>query len=220
MYASWTTEEFALGTINGDAMTDVMEDSVTDFVFGCTKQSTHLPLGSIGFDSSPESLPSQLPLVKGPGMPNFYGYRYVNLEDRNQDLMGMVGRSWTPGMPGFTYVDNSIFGQVADELVNQMGEYKRAANQGVLGPCFSTVGVDVQSVPGLGFVFDGGAKMVFPPTNYFLYDDKVNALTSRRSNIELNGGPKIIIGNYLLTDFHLEFDLKRMRLGFKQENCD
>ncbi|BFG38503.1 hypothetical protein CerSpe_247770 [Prunus speciosa] len=60
MYASWTTEEFALGTINRDAMTDVMEDSVTDFVFGCTKQSTRLPLGSIGFDSSPESLPSQL----------------------------------------------------------------------------------------------------------------------------------------------------------------
>ncbi|PQM39909.1 Asp domain-containing protein [Prunus yedoensis var. nudiflora] len=151
MYASWTIEEFALGTINGDAMTDVMEDSVTDFVFGCTKQSTHLPLGSIGFDSSPESLPSQLvhenfsfsllslfyddtrrhsalvlnddlvyndlsytPLVKGPGMPNFYGYRYVNLEeiivginrsinipheDRNQDLMGMVGPSSTRACP-------------------------------------------------------------------------------------------------------------------------
>lgn len=104
------------------------------------------------------------------------------------------------GMPAFTYVDNSIFGQVADEFVNEMGEYKRAPNQGVLGPCFSTVGVDVKSVPGLSFVFDGGAKMVFPPTNYFLYDD----------NVELNGGPKIIIGNYLLTEFHLEFDLKRM----------
>lgn len=96
--------------------------------------------------------------------------------------------------------------------VNQMGEYKRAPNQGVLGPCFSTVSVDVKSVPGLSFVFNGGAKMVFPPTSYFLYDDKLNALclslTSRRSNVELNGGPKIIVCNYLLTDFHLEFRLE------------
>ncbi|CAB4287069.1 unnamed protein product [Prunus armeniaca] len=127
MYASWTTEEFALGTINGDAMTDVMEDSVTDFVFGCTKKSTHLPIGMYN-DLS------YTPLVKGPGMPNFYGYRYVNLEeivvginrstkipheDRNQDLMGMLGHRHRHA--GFTYVDNSIFGQVADEFVNQMG---------------------------------------------------------------------------------------------------
>lgn len=111
-----------------------------------------------------------------------------------------------------------------------MGKFARVPDQGVLGPCFSTTtsGQGITEIPALSFWFDGDARMDFPRHNYFLIDDKVGAVClslmtdvigGAGPNVGLSGGPVVLMGNYLLMDFFMEFDLVNSRLGFKQEPC-
>ncbi|CAN1251889.1 Probable aspartyl protease At4g16563 [Linum perenne] len=79
-------------------------------------------------------------------------------------------------------------------------------------------------VPELRLHFKGGAEMVFPMENYFAYvgGGAAACLTVvTDGGVEGKGsGPSVIIGNYQMQNFHVEFDLKKQRFGFKQEACN
>ncbi|KAL5545754.1 hypothetical protein UlMin_005441 [Ulmus minor] len=173
---------------------------------------------------------------------HYWGFHYLNLQEIlvgnkhvkipvSQQLPGRDGNGGTiigTSIP-FTFLERSIFEAVTREFMDQMDGFVRAPDQGVLTPCFSRAGRDINGLPRLSFVFGGGAKMVFPRKNYFLLDDKINVVCLSLTkdvigdvgpNIGLSGGPVVIMGNYLLMDFFFEFDLLNSTLGFKHENCD
>ncbi|PON97404.1 Aspartic peptidase [Trema orientale] len=181
-------------------------------------------------------------LSEGPEVRHFSGYHYLNLQGivvgdtrievpEGSQLPGRDGNGGTiidTGTP-FTFLERSIFEAVRQEFETQMGNYTRAPDQGVLGPCFSTVDQDITNLPLLTFIFEGGVKMEFPTQNYFLLDDKfgvvclsltTDVISGVGPSVGLSGGPVVIMGNYLLMDFFLEFDSLKSRLGFKREHCD
>ncbi|XP_024026840.1 aspartic proteinase nepenthesin-2 [Morus notabilis] len=175
--------------------------------------------------------------------PHFRGYYYLKLQEIvvgdkriaipvEKQLPKRDGNGGTivdTGIP-FTFLERSIYEAVRHEFENHMGNFSRAPDHGVLGTCFSSTSCqDITMVPVLSFVFDGVAKMDFPTQKYFLIDDKVGAVCLSLTtdvvggvgpNVGLSSGPAVLLGNYLLMDSFMEFDLVNSRLGLQQEHCD
>lgn len=128
----------------------------------------------------------------------------------------------------FTFMERAVHDLVAGEFTSQMKGYKRAydvENRTGLLPCFDLSGEKKSvSFPELIFQFKGGAKMEQPLSNYFslVGDGDVACLTVVTSGglgPDSSGGPAIILGNYQQMNFHVEYDLKNNRFGFKRQNC-
>ncbi|KAI5585930.1 hypothetical protein POPTR_006G204700v4 [Populus trichocarpa] len=126
----------------------------------------------------------------------------------------------------FTFMEKPVYELVAKEFEKQVAHYTVATevqNQTGLRPCFNISGEKSVSVPEFIFHFKGGAKMALPLANYFSFvDSGVICLTIVSDNMSgsgIGGGPAIILGNYQQRNFHVEFDLKNERFGFKQQNC-
>lgn len=185
------------------------------------------------------------PLIKGPAVSSgshFYGYRYVNLQAiiigdvhlkipeklRSYGRDGNGGTILDTGSP-YTYMERSIYQSVTEEFVKKMTRYTRVPDIGVLGPCFKLIpGEHFVHYPALALVFEGGAKMELSSINYLLLDDRSNSVCLSfvtdvvggvGMNVELSGGPSIILGNHLQQSFFMEFDLKGSRLGFRKQAC-
>lgn len=69
-----------------------------------------------------------------------------------------------------TFMEKSIFNLVAQEFEDQLADHERAGDVGVLGPCFGTECEESMSFPQLSLVFNGGAKMEVPWSNYLLFN--------------------------------------------------
>lgn len=110
-----------------------------------------------------------------------------------------------------------------------MGRYARAADVGVLGPCFQLLPDDkLVYYPTLTLLFEGGAQMELSMYNYLLLDDAENSVClsfvtdvvgGSGLNVALSGGPSIILGNYMQQSFYMEYDLDNSRLGFQKQAC-
>ena len=61
---AWSTDGISLGSTNGHLLLETLEETVPDFLVGCSISATHQPLGVVGFGDTPQSLPSQLGLTK------------------------------------------------------------------------------------------------------------------------------------------------------------
>ncbi|CAN0916896.1 Probable aspartyl protease At4g16563 [Linum grandiflorum] len=152
-------------------------------------------------------------------------YRYLAPPDNNGRGGTIVDSGTT-----FTYMTRGVFDAVSSELVDQMGRNRsyvrsRAAEAASgLRPCFRVRGGQA-AFPELRFHFKGGADMVFPTENYVAYvgsgEGSAACLAVVTEGVEGKGGsgPSVIIGNYQMQNFHVEFDLKKQRFGFKQEAC-
>ncbi|GER53055.1 eukaryotic aspartyl protease family protein [Striga asiatica] len=132
----------------------------------------------------------------------------------------------------FTYMNRAVFTAVADEFTVQVKNYEREVNvesRTGLRPCFDVTGEKVIKMPGLKFHFKGGAEMELPLENYFFAasDDRklvvclamVTDNTLLGSEVNGGGGPSVILGNFLMQNFHVEFDLRNERFGFRQRPC-
>ncbi|KAF3953977.1 hypothetical protein CMV_020631 [Castanea mollissima] len=135
----------------------------------------------------------------------------------------------------FTFMSREVFELVAAEFGRQVKKQVRA--EGVeamtgLRPCFN-VSKEMKTVsfPELRFHFKGGAEMALPLENIFAIaweDEKgsggVACLTVVTDGVagerELVGGPSIILGNFQMQNFHVEFDLRNDRFGFRQQSCN
>lgn len=78
------------------------------------------------------------------------------------------------------------------------------------------------SLPELKFHFKGGVEMSLPLENYFsiVGESDVICLTMvTDSGLESSIGPSIILGNFQMQNFFVEFDLKNEKFGFRHQVC-
>lgn len=210
--------------------------------FDDTPVSSNLVLdtGSGSGDSKTPGL-SYTPFYKNPvGSSSAFGeYYYVGLR---QIIVGSkhvkIPYSYlVPGSDGnggvivdsgstFTFMEGPVFEAVAEEFIRQMGNYSRATDvekKTGLRPCFDISGKKSVPVPKLILKFKGGAKMALPVENYFaLVDNEMLCLILATDNVvgpHLGGGPAIILGDFQLQNFYLEFDLAYDRFGFAKQKC-
>ncbi|XP_059627781.1 probable aspartyl protease At4g16563 [Cornus florida] len=126
----------------------------------------------------------------------------------------------------FTYMNNMVFKLVIGSFLKQVKNYKRASyaeSLTGLGLCFNVSGTKTVSLPEIVFHFKGGAKMALPLSNYFAFvGNGVVCFTMVSDGVlgpESSGGPSIILGNFQMQNYYVEYDLRNDRLGFRQQSC-
>lgn len=130
----------------------------------------------------------------------------------------------------FVYMNKAVFEAVSNAFSKEVKEYNRSEEvEGVTGlrPCFDITGYKDLKIPEMELHFKGGAKMVLPFENYFFVVDgeksQVLCLTAVTDGSllgpELASGPAVILGNFLMQNFHVEYDLRNERFGFRQQSC-
>ncbi|XP_065867130.1 probable aspartyl protease At4g16563 [Euphorbia lathyris] len=182
------------------------------------------------------------PFVENPKVkdrPSFAVYYYIGLR-----RISVGGRSvkipykyLSPGKDGnggtvidsgttFTFMAGDAFEKLSSEVISQVKKYKRAVvaeRLTGLKPCFNVSGDKILGFPKLTLHFKGGADVELPTENSFAFvGEDVACLTVVSDGVEgpeERSGPGIILGNFQMQNFHVEYDLRNQRLGFKKELC-
>ncbi|KAF9597760.1 hypothetical protein IFM89_021514 [Coptis chinensis] len=211
--------------------------------FDDSTQSSSLVLdGELNNGDSKTNGVSYTPFVKNPvtGRPAFSVYYYVGLRkitvgdktvkipySKLSQRAGNGGAIVDSGST-FTFMEGHVFEPVAAELEKQTAHYKRLTDvENVTGlrPCYDISGGKPVSFPKLVFHFKGGADMELPVTNYFsLVGDGIACMTIITDGVVgggggLSGGPAVILGNFQMQNFYVEYDLENKRFGFRQQTC-
>ncbi|XP_061959636.1 probable aspartyl protease At4g16563 [Populus nigra] len=126
----------------------------------------------------------------------------------------------------FTFMAREAFEPLSDEFIRQIKDYRRVKEiEDAIGlrPCFNVSDAKTVSFPELRLYFKGGADVALPVENYFAFvGGEVACLTVVTDGVagpERVGGPGMILGNFQMQNFYVEYDLRNERLGFKQEKC-
>ncbi|KAJ8558430.1 hypothetical protein K7X08_005196 [Anisodus acutangulus] len=125
----------------------------------------------------------------------------------------------------FTFLSHGIFEPVMNAFVQQVKGFSRSEkNERLINlrPCFNVSGHKTVSLPQLKFHFKGGLEMALPLANYFsiVGENDVICLTMvTDSGLKLSTGPSIILGNFQMQNFFVEFNLKNEKFGFKHQVC-
>ncbi|KAK9122868.1 hypothetical protein Sjap_012470 [Stephania japonica] len=129
----------------------------------------------------------------------------------------------------FTVMEGPVFEPVAREFVKQVeNRYKRLRGvEGRVGlsPCFNVSGAKDVTFPKLVLHFKGGADMELPSPNFIAFvgreSDVVCMTVSTVGGDEGEGvsGPAVILGNHLMQNFYVEYDLMNNRFGFRRQVC-
>ncbi|KAK4856885.1 hypothetical protein QYF36_022310 [Acer negundo] len=130
----------------------------------------------------------------------------------------------------FTFMTRHVFEPLINELVSQVKKnYSRAVDAEAktgLSPCFDISGEKtVSGFPELKFHFKGGADMSIPVENYLAVVDGDQSSTTTCFTVVsdppevVTGGPAIILGNFQMQNYYVEYDLRNERLGFNQQQC-
>ncbi|KAK3032761.1 hypothetical protein RJ639_034910 [Escallonia herrerae] len=212
--------------------------------FDDTSTTTQLVLDT-GSDSTHKTPNlTYTPLIKNPLIPTkhqFSVYYYVNLKKITVggEKIKIPSSYLSPGKDGnggtivdsgttFTYMAYNVFEPLMTSFINQVKDYKRVESvesQTGLRPCFNVSGHKTVSLPEISFHFKGGAKVALPLANYFsiVGDAEAVCLTivteGELGPAALSGGPTIILGNFQLQNYFMEFDLRNERFGFRQQTC-
>ncbi|KAL5710430.1 hypothetical protein ACHQM5_020991 [Ranunculus cassubicifolius] len=184
---------------------------------------------------------SYTPFVKNPvtGKPAFKVYYYVGLKKitvGNKAVkipysylsQGSDGNGGTIVDSGstFTFMESRVFELVAREVEKQT-TYKRVTEVEALTglrPCFDLSTAKSILLPKLTLHFKGGADMELPLTNYFsLFGPNgvacMTIVTDGVIRTNFSGGPAVILGNFQMQNFFVEYDLDNQRFGFRQQIC-
>lgn len=211
--------------------------------FDNTPKSSFLLMDSESDSGKKTESLSYTPLLKNPPNGALSEYYYVGLrritvggkkvevsyQQLTPDSDGNCGTIVDSGST-FTYMNKAVFKAVADVFSEQVREYKRAENVELLTglrPCFDITGYKDVKIPELKLHFKGGAEMVLPLENYFfVVDDNRSSILclsvvtdSTLLGPEVLSGPSVILGNFMMQNFHVEFDLRNERFGFRQQSC-
>ncbi|OMO83180.1 Peptidase A1 [Corchorus olitorius] len=124
----------------------------------------------------------------------------------------------------FSFMARQIFEPVAAEFVKQVKNYSRAReveNLTGLRPCYDVKGRDNVEFPEMRLHLKGGAEVALPLENYFAAIDGGAACLTFVTDDGVGGqtGPAVILGNFQMQNYYLEYDLRNERLGFKQQLC-
>ncbi|XP_004241344.1 probable aspartyl protease At4g16563 [Solanum lycopersicum] len=127
----------------------------------------------------------------------------------------------------FTFMNRGVFEPVLDAFVKQVKGIPRSESIEIitgLKPCFNISRQETVSLPELKFHFKGGAEMTLPIANYFSFAGEIDVIcltmvTDSAFGPELSTGPSIILGNFQMQNYLVEFDLKNEKFGFKQQMC-
>ncbi|EXC01923.1 Aspartic proteinase nepenthesin-2 [Morus notabilis] len=213
--------------------------------FDDTSFSSDLVLySSSSDDKQPEGSISYTPFQKNPSLssiPALKEYYYILIRKVivGKTHVKIPYRYLVPGSDGhggtivdsgttFTYMEKPVFDAVSSEFAKQMANYTRAKgieNRTGLGPCFDISKEKSVNFPELVLQFKGGAKMNLPLTNYFsIVGSPGSVCLTVVTNDDVGGpesvgGPAIILGNYQQQNFHIEYDLKNERFGFRRQIC-
>ncbi|PSR89833.1 Aspartyl protease precursor [Actinidia chinensis var. chinensis] len=210
--------------------------------FDETAKTTALVLES-GSDSGEQiDGVSYSPFVKNPivaGKDAFSVYYYISLRKITvggktvkipyEYLSPSGGGAIVDSGSTFTYMSRNVFEPVMSEFVNQMKKYKRASEVEIetgIGPCFVVSGGGAVTLPELKLQFKGGAELVPPLENYFILAGKRGAVCLAVVTDDGFGpaassdGPAIILGNFQMQNFYVEYDLKNDRFGFRKQTCN
>ncbi|KAJ9695001.1 hypothetical protein PVL29_010475 [Vitis rotundifolia] len=182
---------------------------------------------------------SYAPFLKNP--PDFPIYYYLGVEDikLGNSLLRIPSKYLAPGSDGrgglmidsgfaYGYMTRPVFKIVTNELQKQMSKYRRSLELEALSgftPCYNFTGHKSIKIPDLIYQFRGGANMVVPGKNYFVFIPEISlacfpvVTDAGTSTLEFTPGPSVILGNYQQVDYYVEFDLKNERLGFRQRTC-
>ncbi|KAL7174035.1 hypothetical protein ACSBR2_033312 [Camellia fascicularis] len=186
---------------------------------------------------------SYTPFVKNPivaGQAAFSVYYYVGL--RKITIGGKKVKIpyeyLSPGLDGnggtvvdsgstFTYMSSKVFDPVLTQFVIQTKGYSRVLEiESMIGlrPCFNVSDTQKVKLPEMKLHFKGGAEVALPLENYFvLAGDTAVCLavvTDGLTGPAGEGGPAVILGNFQMQNFYVEYDLKNERFGLRQqESC-
>ncbi|EEF38595.1 probable aspartyl protease At4g16563 [Ricinus communis] len=208
--------------------------------FDDTQESSSLVLDSQSDSDKKTAALMYTPLVKNPKVqdkPAFSVYYYVSLR-----RISIGGRSvkipykyLSPDKDGnggtiidsgttFTYMSTEAFEILSNEFISQVKNYERALMVEALSglkPCFNVSGAKELELPQLRLHFKGGADVELPLENYFAFlgSREVACFTVVTDGAEKASGPGMILGNFQMQNFYVEYDLQNERLGFKKESC-
>ncbi|CAH9134482.1 unnamed protein product [Cuscuta epithymum] len=185
---------------------------------------------------------SRTPFLKNPqvaGRDPLSVYYYVNLrkisiggvkvkiphKHISPDLRGNGGTIVDSGS-SFTFLTHDVFEAVQGALVKEVKKtYPRAGElEKVTGlrPCFNISGHKTADLPAMKFHFKGRAEMDLPLANYFSIVATDTVCLTMVTDDAVNGsavGPSIILGNFQMQNFYVEYDLKNDKFGFRQQLC-
>lgn len=148
---------------------------------------------------------------------------YKYLEPDNDGNGGTIIDSGTT----FTFMPPQVLEPLANEFIDQMKKKKYTRAFDVedltgLRPYFNIPAGDQKWVlfPELKLHFKGGAEVALPPENYFALVGQGSAVcltvvTDKAESV----GPAIILGNFQMQNYYMEYDLRNERIGFKQQVC-
>ncbi|WCJ41889.1 Eukaryotic aspartyl protease family protein [Euphorbia peplus] len=163
----------------------------------------------------------------------YIGLRRISVGSRNVKI---PYKYLTPGKDGnggtvidsgttFTYMAKDALEKLSSEFISQVKNYKRAVQVEQLTglrPCFNVAGAKRLDFPKLTLHFKGGSDLELPTENYFAFVGRgVACLTVVTDGVgpDLSVGPGIILGNFQMQNFEVEYDLRNKRLGFKKQLC-
>ncbi len=162
-------------------------------------------------------------------------YKYLNPQPNGSG--GTVVDSGTT----FTFMSRGVFELVAAEFRRQVKHERAVGVEALTGlrPCFNVskkqnMEKEMVSFPELRFHFKGGAEMVLPLENILAMagegdgeeggSDGAVCLTLVTDGVagekQVAGGPAIILGNFQMQNFYVEYDLRNERFGFRQQSCN
>lgn len=136
----------------------------------------------------------------------------------------------------FTYMARELFEAVSAEFAGRVRGYARERRMEALTglrPCFNVSGGEGRSLPEMSLYFKGGAEMRLPAANYFSYvggrdrgrGEAAMCLTIVTDMAPAGAGgdgrgPSIILGNFQMQNFYVEYDLRNERFGFRPQQCN
>ncbi|KAA8549935.1 hypothetical protein F0562_001619 [Nyssa sinensis] len=203
--------------------------------FDDTGENSFLVLDSGSASGHKTQNVSYTPFLRNPtvaGKHAFSVYYYVGLRKITVggERVQIPYRYLSPGSDGnggtiidsgttFTYMSKLVFELVRSSFVKQVKNYERTVDVEFLtglGLCYNVSGLKTVSLPEMRFHFKGGAEMALPLANYFSITGDADAVClTMVSDSAFGGGPSIILGNFQMQNFYVEYDLRNGRLGFR-----
>ncbi|CAO2141377.1 unnamed protein product [Urochloa humidicola] len=153
-----------------------------------------------------------------PLVPNsaHYTVRLLGITIGSHEITGFNADVIFDSSTTLTYLAEPVYAKAKAAVISQM-DHTMAPNRDGLEACFYYDGHrdGSSAVPPMVLHFDGGAEMALPAQNHF-YDVGGGVacwLVERSPGLS-------IIGNFMQTDFHIQYDVNKSVLSFQPAKCD